>query len=196
MTYPSLALLLFAFVSSITPGPNNIMLMASGANFGFWRTGRHMLGVAIGFVVMAFVLGLGLAQTILALPWVEGALTLAACVYMLWLAWKIAHASAPGQGKTGAAPMGFWAAAAFQWINPKAWAMALTAMTVYAPDRSAVGVALVALAFGVVNLPSVSVWTLMGQELRRWLTSPMRLRAFNWTMAAALIASLWPLVQH
>lgn len=189
------ALVGFAFVTSVTPGPNNLMLMASGANFGFVRSVPHMLGIGIGFMAMCFLVGLGLAGVIFALPVAELALKIVSCLYMLWLAVKIARSAPPKAGAAQGRPMTFWQAAAFQWVNPKAWAMALSATAIYAPDRSLWALALVALVFGAVNLPSVSVWTLVGQGLRRWLADPARLRAFNWTMAGLLVLSLWPVLQ-
>ena len=193
-TLPALAL--FAFVTSVTPGPNNLMLMASGANFGFRRTVPHMLGVSLGFVLMAFLVGVGLAGLFQTYPVAVTALEVVSVVYMLWLAWKIAHAAAPKDREVGVSPMTFLQAAAFQWVNPKAWAMALTAVTVYAPDRSLWTVALVAAIFGAVNLPSVSLWTLIGQQLRRVLTNARRLTIFNWTMAGLLVLSLAPVLWH
>ena len=193
-TLPALAL--FAFVTSVTPGPNNLMLMASGANFGFRRTVPHMLGVSLGFVLMAFLVGLGLAGLFQTYPVAQTALEVVSVVYMLWLAWKIAHSAAPKDRQAGGTPMTFLQAAAFQWVNPKAWAMALTAVTVYAPDRSLWAVALVAVIFGAINLPSVSLWTLIGQQLRRVLTNTRRLTIFNWTMAGLLILSLAPVLWH
>jgi len=192
-----LALVAFAFVSSITPGPNNLMLMASGANFGFRRTVPHMLGIGIGFTLMVILVGAGLIGLFDAFPVTHDILKVVSVAYLLWLAWKIAHAAAPGD-RTGpeGRPMTFLQAAAFQWVNPKAWTMALTAIAVYAPDRSLWAILLVGLVFGLVNLPSVSTWTVLGQQLRRLLTSPRRLRAFNWTMAALLVASLIPVVYH
>ncbi len=190
------ALALFALVTSVTPGPNNLMLMASGANFGFQRTIPHMLGVALGFVFMAVLVGAGLAGLFQSHPRAVLALEIVSVAYMLWLAWKIARSAAPGERQAGGVPMTFLQAAAFQWVNPKAWAMALTAVSVYAPDRSLASVALVAVVFGVVNLPSVSVWVVMGRELRRVLTNPARLQAFNWTMAVLLVASLLPVLWH
>ncbi len=188
-------LVLFAFVSSITPGPNNLMLMASGANFGFRRTVPHMLGVAIGFTVMVTVMGAGLAGLFELYPVSYTVLKVVSVVYMLWLAWKIANAAAPeGAPDADARPFTFLQAALFQWVNPKAWTMALTAITVYAADRSLLGILLVAAVFGAVNLPCISVWTVMGQQVRRVLTNPARLRAFNWTMAGLLVASLAPLL--
>jgi threonine/homoserine/homoserine lactone efflux protein len=111
---------------------------------------------------------------------------------MLWLAWKIAHAAPPAEGAAGGRPMTFLQAVAFQWVNPKAWAMALTAVTVYAPDRGLASVVLIAGIFGAINLPSVGLWVIAGQQLRRILTNRRRLVAFNWTMAALLVLSLAP----
>ncbi len=188
------AFLTFAFVSSITPGPNNLMLMASGANFGFRRTVPHMLGIGIGFTVMIVLVGLGLMQVFDAFPVSYTILKVISVIYLIWLAWKIARAGAPEKGRSGATPMSFLQAAAFQWVNPKAWAMALTAISAYAPDQSMQAVLVVALIFGAVNLPTVSCWTLLGQKIRHLLTNPARLTAFNLSMAALLIASLYPVV--
>ncbi|MFC3613748.1 LysE family translocator [Lutimaribacter marinistellae] len=188
-----LALALFAFVSSITPGPNNLMLMASGANYGFRRTIPHMLGIGIGFTVMILLVGTGLIRIFDTWPASYTALKAASVLYLLYLAWKIATA-APTTGKATGQPMSFLQAAAFQWVNPKAWAMALTAISAYTPDRSIWAIGLVALIFGAINLPSVSTWTVLGQQMARLLKDPRRLAAFNWTMAALLIASLYPVI--
>jgi threonine/homoserine/homoserine lactone efflux protein len=188
------ALVAFAFVTSITPGPNNLMLMASGANFGLRRTLPHMLGVALGFVVMAALVGLGLVQVFAALPGLFLVLKVGCVGYLLYLAWKIANAAAPEGGSGAGRPMTFLQAAAFQWVNPKAWAMAMTAVTVYAPGQTVAAVLTVAAVFGAVNLPSVGSWAWLGVQMRRVLTSPARLRAFNLTMAALLVASLYPLL--
>lgn len=188
-----LGLAAFAFASSVTPGPNNMMLMASGANFGFRRTLPHMLGVALGFVAMAILVGLGLMQVFARFPVLHDALKVVSVAYLLWLAWRIANA-APKEASAGARPMTFLEAAAFQWVNPKAWTMALTAITVYAPDRSLAALALVAAIFGAINLPSVGSWAAFGVLMRRVLTSPARLRLFNRAMAVLLGASLWPVL--
>ncbi|WP_170350284.1 LysE family translocator [Ruegeria atlantica] len=195
MTYDVLlALIAFAFVSSITPGPNNLMLMASGANFGFRRTIPHMLGIGLGFTVMVLLVGAGLVQVFDRYPVSYTVLKLVSVVYLLYLAWKIAHA-APANGKMAEGdPMTFLQAAAFQWVNPKAWAMALTATTAYTPDHTMQAIIIVALIFGAVNLPSVSTWTVLGQQMARILTNPRRLVVFNWTMAVLLVASLYPVL--
>jgi threonine/homoserine/homoserine lactone efflux protein len=190
------ALLAFAFVTSVTPGPNNLMLMASGANFGMRRTLPHMLGVSLGHMLMTLVLGLGVIGLFRAYPQSFTVLKVVSVVYMLWLAWKIANAAAPKEGSTTGKPFTFLQAAAFQWANPKAWAMSLGAITNFAPDQTFAAIALVALVFAGINLPSVSLWTLMGREMRRFLTGPGRLRVFNWAMAALLLASLYPVLMH
>jgi threonine/homoserine/homoserine lactone efflux protein len=189
-----LAFAAFALVSSITPGPNNLMLMASGANFGFRRTVPHMLGIGLGFGLMVVLVGLGLVRIFDAFPVTHLILTVVGVAYLLWLAWKIAHAAAPDAARAGARPFAFLQAVLFQWVNPKAWQMALTAITLYAPDRSVVAILWVGLVFALINLPSVSTWTVMGQQMGRILSSPKRLRLFNWSMAALLVASLVPVL--
>ena len=188
----ALALAGFALVTSVTPGPNNLMLMASGANFGLRRTVPHMLGVALGFVAMTAAVGLGVMALFDRLPWLDPALRAVSIAYLLWLAWKFANAAAPEGRVAGARPLTFLQAAGFQWVNPKAWAMALTAIAIYAPGRDLWGVLAVAVLFGAVNLPSVGLWAAAGTQLRRWLSSPARLRAFNWACAAGLVLSMVP----
>jgi len=185
----------FSFVSSITPGPNNLMLMASGANYGFRRTVPHMLGVGIGFMFMLVMVGVGLMQIFNAIPASYLALKVVSVLYLLYLAYKIAVAAPPSnqEEKTGK-PFTFLQAATFQWVNPKAWTMALSSVAVYAPSQSLMAVALVAVVFGTINLPCVSVWTVLGEQLQHVLSSPRRLRAFNVTMAVLLVGSLYPVL--
>ena len=195
MTYDLIvALAAFAFVTSITPGPNNLMLMASGANFGFRRTIPHMLGVGLGFTVMIVLVGVGLAQIFEAYPEARTALKIISVMYLLYLAWKIANAAAPTSAEEAGTPITFIQAALFQWVNPKAWSMALTSIGAYAPSKDINGILWVALIFGLINLPCVSVWTLFGQQMRRFLTSPKRLRLYNYTMAVLLVATLVPVL--
>lgn len=195
MTYDLfLALLGYAFVTSVTPGPNNMMLMASGANFGFQRTIPHMLGISLGHALMVFLVGMGLAGLIYSIPGALMALKSASILYMVWLAWKIAHSAAPGEGNAAARPFNFLQAAAFQWVNPKAWAMALGATSAYVSDSSVTAYLTVAVVFSCVNLPSVSLWAYAGQKMRLLLSNPVQLRAFNYTMAGLLILSLIPVL--
>jgi len=188
------ALSVFALVSSITPGPNNLMLMASGANYGFRPTIPHMLGIGLGFMFMLFLVGIGLIGVFDAIPYSYETLKLVSIVYLCWLAWRVANAAPPDEETKTGKPFTFLQAAAFQWVNPKAWTMALTAMTLYAPDRSLWAILVVTTVFGLINLPSVSLWTLVGQKMQILLTSRIRLRIFNITMAVLLVGSLIPVV--
>jgi len=192
-----LALLAFAFVSSITPGPNNLMLLASGVNFGFRRTIPHMLGIGAGFLSLLLGVGLGLGALLLAFPALHTALKIAGGAYMLYLAWHIAMSrSLATDRQAGARPMSFLAAAAFQWVNPKAWVMAVTAMALYTdPAAPLLSMLVVSVAFALVNLPSVSTWAAFGTALRGFLSDPVRLKWFNIAMGLLLAASLWPMLR-
>lgn len=192
-----LALLAYAFVTSITPGPNNLMLLTSGVNFGFTRTIPHMLGIGIGFVVLLLAVGLGLGAVLTAFPVLHTALKVAGGAYLLYLSWKIAMArSFDDGGEARTRPMTFLEAAAFQWVNPKAWVMAVTAMAVYSnPATPFLSILLIGLIFGVVNLPSVSTWAGFGMALRGFLSDPVRLKWFNIAMGILLAATLWPMLR-
>ena len=188
-----LALLGFALATLFTPGPNNLMLMASGANWGFRRTVPHALGVALGFPAMAAAVGLGLAAVFEAVPALETVLKVVAVLFLLWLAWKVATAR-PGDARAGGRPLTFLQATAFQWVNPKAWAMALGAMAAYAATGGAGRVLLVAAVFAVLGVGSAATWTALGTRIRRVLSTDARLKAFNWTMAGLLVLSLAPVL--
>lgn len=194
MTYDVLiALVGFAFVSSITPGPNNLMLMASGANFGFRRTLPHMLGISLGHMFMVSMVGLGLGEVFDRLPWLKLVLAGLSSLYLLYLAWKIANAAAPKGGEAEGKPFTFLQAAGFQWVNPKAWWMAIHAVTNLSPEGGGIAPVLwVAGVFAMTNFPSIMVWTTMGMQVKRFLTRPRMLRTFNLTMAVVLILTLWP----
>lgn len=186
----------FAFVSSVTPGPNNTMLLASGANHGFRRTVPHIAGISLGCMAMLLLVGLGLGQAFAAAPWLYGVLRWVGAAYLLWLAWKIATAGAVKDGAGGGRPLTFWQAAAFQWVNPKAWVMVVGAVSAYAPrDDFGRSVAVLAVLLGLVNVPSVCVWAGFGTALRPWLSHPGRVRAFNIGMALLLVLSLLPMLR-
>ena len=192
-----LALLVYAFVTSITPGPNNFMLLASGVNFGFARTIPHMLGISAGFLSLLLGVGFGLGAVLTAFPALHLVLKIAGGAYLLYLAWRIAMSRSMGKGADAQGqPMTFLEAAAFQWVNPKAWVMAVTAMAVYTnPQAAFLSVILIGVAFTVVNLPSVSVWAGFGTALRGFLADPVRLKWFNIAMGVLLAASLWPMLR-
>lgn len=190
-----LAFILFCFATAGTPGPNNMMLLASGANFGFRRTVMHIIGILCGLGFMVLAMGLGLGSVFKAFPVLHEILRWAGAAYMLWLAWKIATSTSVSDRQTDGKPMTFIQAAAFQWVNPKAWAMALGAVTTYAPENSSwTVIPLLAGTFMLVGAPCNVAWAGFGQGLRPFLDRPAFLRAFNIVMAALLVASLYPLV--
>ncbi len=187
-----IALTGFAFVTSITPGPNNLMLLASGTRFGWRRSLPHLLGISFGFGVMLVLVGLGLGQAFTRWPGLHDVLKWASLAYLLYLAFKVATAPPPSAaGDAQGRPMGFGAAALFQVINPKAWAMALTAVTAYAE----LGIAALTAVFVLVNLPCCGSWALLGEQMRRWLHRPRALQAFNWGAAALMVVSVLPLLK-
>jgi len=187
------ALLIFTFVMTVTPGPNTMMLLASGVNFGFRATVPHMAGITLGFGLMTVLVGMGLGEVFKLFPVLYKALSYAGAAYMLYLAWKIAMTRSMGEGKAGSRPMTFLQAAAFQWINPKAWVMAVTAITTYTiPSAYTFSVLLLTAMFMAMAVPGCSVWVLFGTGVRRWLENPVRLRVFNVAMAILLVLSLVP----
>lgn len=192
-----LALIAFGFVSSITPGPNNIMLTASGVNFGFVRTVPHMLGIGAGFMLLLLAVGSGVGALLRLLPWLDLVLKLTGAAYLLWLAWKVARSGEMSDDGNGSArPMTFLQAAAFQWVNPKAWVMAVSAMALYVrPEQALTDVLIITVIFGLVNVPCVSAWAAFGHALRGYLRDPVRARIFNIAMAILLVASIVPMVR-
>ncbi|MBV6659048.1 MAG: LysE family translocator [Devosiaceae bacterium] len=191
-----LTLLAFAFLAAGTPGPNNVMLMASGMNYGFRRSLRHIAGVAYGLPLMIIAVGLGLSQVFAALPWLEQALRILCALYLVYLAYRIATArpkvTADGIEVTGN-PLTFWQAAAFQWVNPKAWVMVTTALTVYALPLDGVWPAFgAALVFACAGTVTATTWTALGHRLRLFFEDPLRLRVFNIAAAVLLLMTLIP----
>ncbi|WP_236191425.1 LysE family translocator [Pseudomonas pharyngis] len=187
---------LFALVTSITPGPNNTMLLASGVNFGFNRTIPHMLGITCGFFVLVVAVGFGLGAVFQTYPLLYTILRYVGAAYLLYLAWKIAHSGPVGDSEQGEAkPISYLGAAAFQWVNPKAWIMAIGAISTYTPMQGYfTNVIVIAAVFAIINLPSVGVWAACGALLRNVLKDRRWLRLFNWGMAALLVISLYPLL--
>jgi len=191
-----IALGLFAITTSITPGPNNIMLLASGVNFGLRQTLPHTLAISSGFFVLLMSVGLGLGFLFTAFPPLQVALKVLGSLYMLYLAMRIATSRTlkkkDHQGdEKRSRPMTFIEAALFQWVNPKAWVMAISSMSLYTnpaqPYRSMFAVALI---FSLINWPSCSVWAVFGRALRGFLSHPLRLKWFNIVMGVLLAASV------
>ncbi|PZR34954.1 LysE family translocator [Caulobacter segnis] len=190
-----LAYVLFCFATAGTPGPNNMMLLASGANFGFRATVLHILGISCGLGFMVLCMGFGLGGAFKAFPVLHEVLRWVGAGYMLWLAWKIGTSDKVSDRQAASRPMTFLQAAAFQWVNPKAWAMALGAVTTYAPEGGSwTIVPLLAGTFMLVGAPCSAAWAGFGQGLRPFLDRPAVLRSFNITMAVLLVISLVPMV--
>lgn len=189
------ALLVFVVVTLITPGPNNAMLMATGLNFGFRRGQAHLWGVALGFAAMVLAVGLGLGAIFAAYPLIYAALKYAGAAYLLYLAWQIATAGPTEDGSEARGrPISFLEAAAFQWFNPKAWVMAVGAVSAYAAVAAfPYNVVLMASLFGSLGILSSAIWLGFGAALKRLLSSSRAVRAVNVTMALLLVASLWPI---
>jgi len=188
----------FPFLTSMgfTPGPNNILVASSGVNFGFRRTIPHILGIAFGFPIMLFVVGVGLAKVFISVPMVHLAFKYISIAYLIYLAWRIA--TAPGIDNTGgtAKPLTFMQAAAFQWVNGKAWIIAVSAVTTYTEVNSTLPLQISAIAIMdvFITLVCVSCWTLFGHFLRNYLHTESRRRGFNYTMAGLLVSSILPVL--
>jgi threonine/homoserine/homoserine lactone efflux protein len=189
-----IAFVIFALVMFFTPGPNNVMLLASGVNYGFRRTLPHIVGITIGFAFMVGAVGLGLGTVFITYPVLQTVLKYAGAAYLIYLAIAIAMSGpvTPGQDN-GRGPMTFWGAAVFQWVNVKGWVMVIGTITAYAsiarfPLNILIQTA-ISLAMGTV---STVAWALFGSALRPVLSSERTVRAFNIVMAVLLLASLYP----
>lgn len=186
-----LPVIFFAFSMSATPGPNNIMLTASGARYGFRRTLPHRLGISIGFFALLALVAAGLGGLFMTWPVLQNVLRIVGSLYLLWLAWRIASAPPPTLERSDEArPFGFLEAAAFQFANPKAWLMAVTAITAFTRSgqeylSSAV---LVAIVCALVNFPSISMWAGFGSAIGGYLRTHRHWRVFNGFMGVLTAA--------
>lgn len=190
------AMAVFAFVMAFTPGPNNIMLAASGVNFGLTRSSSHMAGVVIGFAVLVASCAAGLGLVFAALPSLHVVLKIAGALYMLWLAYKVATAhQSEADDAPPPKPLTFWQAAAFQWINPKGLVAALSGVAIYIrPGHEVRDFSVMLTVFTVVTFLSAVTWTAFGVGLRSLLHNPAHARIFNIAMAILLVASIVPMV--
>ena len=191
------ALLTFAAIAAYTPGPNNTLLLASGMKFGYRRSLPLVFGVCIGFPAMIGLVGLGLGQVFERFPESHVVLKFLGAGYMLWLAYKIATSGTAGEKDADALPMNFWQASAFQWVNPKAWFIALAAPAAYTlPESYYLGVAVVVLAFMVMGFTSASIWAMFGVALRQLLSDARYYRWINYGLALVLVISLVPMLRQ
>lgn len=188
-------LMLFAAVMMLTPGPNVVLVTASGANFGFNRTIPQMLGITFGFGAMAVAAGLGVAGLAQAAPQVHAALRYAGAAYLLTLAWRIAHAQ-PGVDSARAKPIGFVEATLITWANPKAWVAVLGALAAFTTTDGNVvwQISLIAGVLAAFCLLSCVVWAGFGTAIGRFIATPRARAAFNRVMAGLLALSLVPVL--
>lgn len=187
-------LVFFAFATSITPGPNNIMIMSSGVNYGVQKSLPHMAGIQLGFLLMLLAIGFGAGLILQQQPLLHSVIKLLGAVYLLYLAWKIASA-APEQIETGnSKPLSFWQAIAFQWVNAKAWVMITGAIAAFTSVQGIYWqqLALIALVFLLVGLPCTGSWLLFGAALKKLLTAPKQRQWFNRVMGSVLALSVLP----
>ena len=185
-------LFVLALSLSWTPGPNNALLAASGARYGFVHTLPHSFGVVLGFGLMMFLIGAGLSQIFRGLPLVREILRWFGAAILLWIAFKLATARLPENDTTGnAKPWSFVKGAAFQWINPKAWIMAISiAGSAPSTQPSWLSPLIVALIFTGVGFSSANGWALFGTALQRFISTPLRFRAFNLIMAGLIVLTV------
>ena len=180
----------YSFVMSITPGPNNVMLTAAGANFGFRRTIPHMLGISAGCGVQLLAVCAGLGALFTKWPVLQTVLQWAGAAYLLWLGWKLLRSSDVAEGRAPQ-PITFWQAAAFQFVNPKAWVMSLSAVSLFMPRDMGIVPAMTYLLglMLLINLPCIGAWAMFGSSLRGLLKRRGARLAFNASMAVALAAT-------
>jgi len=189
-----LPLLAFVVAATVTPGPNNLMVLVSGANWGLARTLPHIAGIAFGFPAMIIAVGLGLGVVFDTMPGLELVLQYMAFTYLLWLAWRMAQAGRPETGRIRPRPLSFFEAVAFQWVNPKAWSMLFAGVTLFASsaDNHMLAVGLMAGLFGLVCLPNGVAWTLFGTAISHLLANDVWRVRFNRVMAVLLVVSVLP----
>ncbi|MGB3178376.1 MAG: LysE family translocator [Albidovulum sp.] len=198
MTYETIpALIALAVATLFTPGPNNAMLAASGAHFGVRRTVPHLLGVALGFPLMLLVVGLALGGLFQTSALLRETLRWGGAALLLWIAWRIGNSGGIGTKNSDAKPMRFLNAVGFQWINPKAWSMAIAATSQFIlPDAPMMTATIVAMTFLIMGLFSAAAWTYAGQAIATWLTTAKRLKIFNLIMAGLIVLSVLELLRH
>ena len=187
-----IALTLFALTTSITPGPNNFMLMMSGTNFGYKKTIPHIFGVSIGFPVLVIFMGFGLGKVFKTWPTTELYLQVLSALILLYLAYRIFQTKSLDQNQENlTGPIKFWEAFLFQMVNPKGWSVAIACITLYTQDQSLIQILTICLVYLVINLPCSSLWVLLGKKINLFLSNPLREKVFKMTMAICLISTLF-----
>jgi threonine/homoserine/homoserine lactone efflux protein len=191
-----LSIFIFAISSTVTPGPNNIMIMTSGLNYGVKKSIPHLLGICFGFPVMVIVIGFGFSIVFERYPLFNEIIKVLGIVYLLYLAWLIASSSPVSLEGRKSKPLSFTQAALFQWVNPKAWVVATGAVSAYTSVSSDIftQVIFIALAFLIVAIPSLGTWLIFGVGIKKYLKSPKHQKVFNLSMALLLIVSVLPVL--
>lgn len=193
-----LAIFIFGVSTGITPGPNNIMLMTSGMNFGIKRSIPHVLGICVGFPVMIILIGLGFSIVFEKFPILHEVIKILGLVYLLYLSWLIANASPDKLESKESKPFTFLQAALFQWVNPKAWVVATSSISAYTTLEGNIysQVLIIAIAFFFAAIIATSTWLVFGKGIKQILQSAKQQRIFNISMAALLVASVFPVIQQ
>ncbi|MGE3149519.1 MAG: LysE family translocator [Pseudorhodoplanes sp.] len=188
-------LILFTFVGAFTPGPNNLMATAAGHAVGFRRTIPQILGVAVGFGLMIVLFGIGLAQILSAYPGLHGGLQVVGAVYLLYLAWRLARAGDPAAEKSMQRPLTFIEAALFQWLNPKAWTLAVGVVTAFTTGSENLSseLTVIVIVFTLMTVVTLTLWCFFGVAIRTFLSSERDRRIVSYAMAAALALSVFML---
>ncbi len=187
---------MFGIIAAVTPGPNNVMLTTTGLNFGVRRGIPHLAGICIGFPVMLALIGLGFGTLFQLYPILHDAIKVVGIVYLLYLAWKIATTRSSTSDDQRTKPINFWQAAAFQWVNAKAWIMGSSALAAYTTldDNFFIQVLIICVTFMIITIPCAGIWLVFGAGLQRFLRDPKHLQVFNIAMALLLVASILPVI--
>jgi len=191
-----ISLIVFGVIAAVTPGPNNVMLTTTGLNFGVRRGLPHLLGICVGFPVMLALIGLGFGTLFTRYPLLHEIIKVVGIVYLLYLAWRIAMTRGGMERIERSKPINFWQAAAFQWVNPKAWVMGISALAAFTSmdGNFFAQVAIICVTFSFLTFPCAGAWLVFGASLQRLLRDPKHLRVFNIAMALLLVASILPVI--
>ncbi|MCF9000142.1 LysE family translocator [Acinetobacter nectaris] len=191
--YAFFSFILYCFVTSITPGPNNIMLLSSGLNFGFKSTIPHILGVGIGFSIMVILVGLGIGNLLTSSQIIYESIKAVGIIYLIYLAYQLLKSDIVDEKeiKQTKQPITFLQAALFQWVNPKAWVMVIGAVTTYISHSSSLNSFIfLGLVYGLVNIPSIGLWAYVGNKLKKFIKNKQKIQIFNIVMASMLLLSI------
>lgn len=184
-----LSVLVFAVSTTITPGPNNLMLTASGVNFGFARTIPHLLGITFGFTILCSLTAMGLGSLFIEVPILHTILKWVGATYLLYLAYKIITASDVGGVEGNAKPFSFMQAAVFQFVNPKAWTMCITGISAFSlSENIQTSAVVVVIVYSLISVPCCSIWALLGVQVGRFLSNEKYLKLFNYTLGGLTAA--------